>query len=1011
MDYPESIKYLDICLKKSSDRKEKARLQYILAQLYRETGNEEKAREAFMTVRKFNPPYKMAFNAWINAAGIFSGQGDPEKLKKALHKMLRDEKNLEFRDQIYFALANILFREGNREEAIGNYRKSVSSSIDNTYQLALSSITLADIYFEEPDYLEARAYYDSAMMVVGEEYPDYDKLNHRYRSLSRLVENLTTVEVQDSLQKLALMPEKDRDALIDKWIAQEQEKQREAELIASQQQSERGYYRANEYRFGLGQSDEGGGWYFYNPQTVSYGKAQFQQRWGRRKLEDDWRRLNKSTVPLDEMDELAQYADSASRVARVEDPLDRSFYTQDLPLTDSLMAVSHDKIRDALYNAGRIFKSDFSDYPRSAGSYEELNQRYPDNLYLLSVWFELYDLYELIGDAAKAAEYRNLIIGRFPESKYAQYLLNPNFFDDLQARTDSLNRLYQDAFRDYKTGRYRNVIPVTQTMKKLDPDSLLLAKIDFIGTVSEGTQSDMQHFGNGLRNYIQTYPHAEPVLLAREILTLIEDSTLTDYQKLVDMGYLHDEIRNDEMQPGNQPENDEFGGKFSYEEDLLHYFVIAYPRNSGIDVNRLKFDIANYNLDHYTKFDFDIEEENLDGATNLLLVRSLTNKEQGLIYFRAIIRQAEVFRSLRNVEYYNFVASSTNYRQVLNEKSVTDYLKFYLRNYSRFIGPDFNEEGVPETNPEELMARAQQEDELLKERGKFVTVDVPGSQGFFSTAIDTSQSFVVAVRDKNFSLRTMLTQFADFNRDNFRVMNLALQIKQAGDYQFMVVQGLPGYAEGLSYFRRVILDRNLFRSLGQITYRNFLITGYNLERVLEKGDVDGYMEFFRNSYLQRTGESRPAAPVQNAPGSSMKADTAAVTPEPVSSPDYNGPYSLSVKNAHLFILIIPSEGINKNQLIEGIRKFNKGNFPETALLTEEQPLDNFRTIIRISGLTDDTTAVAYLRGIVNNRSLFAPLGNSSYRNLIITPENFTIFLERKNITEYMDFYRVAYPNG
>ena len=477
------------------------------------------------------------------------------------------------------------------------------------------------------------------------------------------------------------------------------------------------------------------------------------------------------------------------------------------------------------------------------------------------------------------------------------------------------------------------------------------------------------------------------------------------------MGYLHDEIRNDEMQPGNQPENDEFGGKFSYEEDLLHYFVIAYPRNSGIDVNRLKFDIANYNLDHYTKFDFDIEEENLDGATNLLLVRSLTNKEQGLIYFRAIIRQSEVFRTLRNVDYYNFVASSTNYRQVLNEKSVTDYLKFYLRNYSRFIGPDFNEEGVPETNPEELMARAQQEDELLKERGKFVTVDVPGSQGFFSTAIDTSQSFVVAVRDKSFSLRTMLTQFADFNRDNFRVMNLALQIKQAGDYQFMVVQGLPGYAEGLSYFRRVILERSLFRSLGQITYRNFLITGYNLERVLEKGDVDRYMEFFRNSYLQRTGETRPAAPVQTTPATSVKADAPTVTPEPVSSPDYNGPYSLSVKKAHLYILIIPSEGINKNELIEGIREFNKVSYPETALLTEEQPLDNFRTIIRISGLTDDTTAVAYLRGIVNNRPLFAPLGNSSYRNLIITPENFTIFLERKNITEYMDFYRVAYPNG
>ncbi len=421
-DFLESIKYLDISLKKRFSQKEKARLQYILAQLYRENGDEEKARVAFLKVRRFNPPYKMAFNAWINAAGIFSGKGDPEKLKKELRKMLRDEKNLEFRDQIHFALANILYREGNREQAIENYRKSVSSSIDNTYQLALSSITLADIYFEEPNYREAQAYYDSAMIVIGEEYPDYTKLNDRFKSLTRLVENLTTVEVQDSLQKLALMPEKERDALIDKWIAREREKQREAELIASQQQSERGYYQANEYRFGLGQSAEGGGWYFYNPQTVSYGKAQFQQRWGRRKLEDDWRRLNKSTVPLDEMDELALLTDSARIAVRAIDPLERNYYIQDLPLTDSLIALSNDKIRDALFNAGRIFKSDFSDYPKSAGSYEDLNQRYANNIYLLSAWFELYDLYELMGDAAKATEYRNLIISRFPESKYARYL-------------------------------------------------------------------------------------------------------------------------------------------------------------------------------------------------------------------------------------------------------------------------------------------------------------------------------------------------------------------------------------------------------------------------------------------------------------------------------------------------------------------------------------------------------------------------------------------------------------
>ena len=308
------------------------------------------------------------------------------------------------------------------------------------------------------------------------------------------------------------------------------------------------------------------------------------------------------------------------------------------------------------------------------------------------------------------------------------------------------------------------------------------------------------------------------------------------------------------------------------------------------------------------------------------------------------------------------------------------------------------------------MARAQQEDEVLKERGKFVTVDVPGSKGFYSNVIDTSQNFVVAVKDKNFSLRTMLTQFADFNRDNFRVMNLALQIKQGGDYQYMVVQGLPGYAEGLSYFRKVILERNLFRSLGQITYRNFLITGNNLGLLLEKGDVDGYLNFFREFYLQRSGESRTGTPTQTSPASGVKAETPAVATPPVSQAAYSGPYSSQVKQSHLFLLIVPSDDAGKSEVISGIKEFNTQKFPTAGLVTEEQALDNFRTIIKISGLPDNLTAVSYLREIVNNRSLFTPLGSSSFRTLIITPENFNLFLDRKNIAEYLEFYRIVYPN-
>lgn len=637
-------------------------------------------------------------------------------------------------------------------------------------------------------------------------------------------------------------------------------------------------------------------------------------------------------------------------------------------------------------------------------------------MYLLSALFDLYDVYELMGDRTRALYYRDIIVQRFPDSKYAQYLLNPNFFVEMQARQDNLNRLYQDAFRDYKAGRYSQVAEFTQQMKTLEPDSMLLSKIDFMATVAQGARSDMRNFELLLQKYIADYPKSEPNPLANEILTLIQDSTLADYQKLVDMGYLHDEIKNDEILTGTSPENDEFGGKFSYDEELVHYFVITYPRSASVDLNRLKFDLANYNLDHYTRYDFDIDGENLDANTAMIQIRSLGNKEQALIYFRAIIRKAEVFRALSGLEYYNFVISSSNFRQIVADKSAAEYLRFYLKNYSRFIGPDFTDDDSPEVSPEELMARAQREDELLRERGTFVTVDVPIAEAMFSSAIDTVQTFVIAVNSINLTLRPLLNQFADFNRQEFRIWNLALQIRQAGDYQFVVIRGLPGYTEGMSYFRKVILERSLFQSLGQISYRNFVITDQNLERLLQNTAVDTYMDFFRTNYIQRAGQ----VPTQPSTGEATRPDAQApaqpaqkpvqqpTQPSPAVTDDYDGAYNRLIANQHLFVLVVPAEGFNKDQLVTNIRNFNSSSFGNQPLQIGEQQLDDFRIMVQVSGLPNLTIAREYLQQIVRDRNIFAPLDNSDYRNFIVTPENLTLFMQRKNIAEYMDFYRRFY---
>jgi len=992
-EYREAIRMLEIAINKIPGKRKKSRYQYIIAQLYEALGQNEKSLEAFRKVIRLNPDYAMAFNARIKSAEVFSGGGNSKELRKELNKMLRDKKNIDFRDQIYYALGNLFFREGSREQAKDSYRESVALSVKNRYQRALSALTLADLYFEDLNYRGSQLYYDSAMIIIDNTYPDYERLQKRYKSLSGLVNNLLTVEREDSLQRVALMSEPEREELIARLIKSEKEQQKALE-IPSKSSSTGGYYNASRLKIKTSSSS----WYFYNAQTVTYGQSIFKKKWGNRRLEDNWRRSNKTSVATEE--ELVEKTKEADE-SREEDPLKKGYYTQYLPLTDSLMAISNERIRDALYNAGKIFKSDFVDYPRAAETFEELNRRFPDNIYLLSACFDLYDLYELMGNKEQSAYYRNLLVSRYPESKYAQYLLNPNFFIEMEAQKDKLNQMYRETFRNYKRGHYQNVIGLTTKLKQLKPDSLIIPKIDFMQMVAKGTQTDVHQFEALLKAYLLQYPQKEPSPLAQEILSLIQDSTLADYQKLVEMGYLNEEIKNEELLD-ETGQDDEFDGKFSYEEDLLHYFVIVYPikEEKKIDLNRLKFDLANYNIDHYTKIDYDIETDILNDEQKFIVVRAMQNKENALIYHGAVIRNAAAFRELKGIDYKNFVISSTNYRTVKSEKSIADYLKFFVKNYSRFIRSNFSDDGA-EISPEELMARAAAENEALKEKGSFVSINTGAS--VFDRQIDTTQNFVLAVKDKKMSLRQLFRGFADFNKANFKAWRLKINVKQANDYQLMVVSGIPALNESMSYFRSVVIKRSLFKPLGQATYRNFLITDENLQTLIDKNKVDEYITFFRSNYIKRPQVQAGSSPVKTTQKNGTSKGTEQAAPD-----EYSGIYDKNIETSHKVLFVITKEGGDKAAFINEIKGFSSKSFENLNVEISEHSLDDFRNLVIVSGFNDQATARRYLGIVIQNRDLFVPLGKAEYRNFLISDKNFNIFLKEKNIKEYMDFYKMIY---
>lgn len=655
------------------------------------------------------------------------------------------------------------------------------------------------------------------------------------------------------------------------------------------------------------------------------------------------------------------------------------------------------RIRDALFNAGRLFKQDFENYPKAISSYEELLNRYNNNIYELTTYFELWDLYFKIDNTERSNYYKNLIVHQYPSSKYAQYLVNPNYFIELEAHHDSINLLYQQAYAEFRAGQYQEAGKLSQQVISMEPDSTMLPKLAFFETIARGSNTDFNEFGQSLDLYISSYPNSSVKPMAEKIRQLIADSTLVDYQKLVNSGYLNNEIVNTELLEEQTMQQDEFNGKFSYDSELLHYFVIAFERSADVDINRLKFDIANYNIDHYMKTDFDIETENLNANTTLLTVRSLQNKEQALIYFRSIIRKKEVYETLRNVKYVNFVISSTNYREMKSDYSYETYLKFYLKNYSRFIGGDFPEDELPE--PEELMARAMEEEMQPEERGTFVMVTPDKDKSVYTRIPDAPHAFVIAVQSDDVNMRGTGSLFDKFNHDSYADSQLKVEQKAFGDNRLLVVSSFSSAISAMDYFRSTITNRSLFAQLGDASYRNFIISESNLETLMKQSSTNDYMDFFRDYYIG----GQAATELLKAQEAAEQAEQ--VEEEAPAATSYEGAFNTNLEGTHDFILLVPSGEFDQETLLDAIERHNDQTDRSGKLKIESRQFGNNQLLVRVFPHADRQDAMDYLRSIVRNSNVYGPLGQLEYRNFIITEENYDLLLKNQDLNDYLDLYK------
>lgn len=665
-------------IKKNKNKSEKTRHQYLLAQLYKEKNDYRKAAQIFEKVVKKSATYEMSFNAKINMAECYGKLGGSYKdMKKMLSKMIRDDKNIDYLDQVYYALAEIEYENNKRDEAIKNYKLSSENSISNNSQKALSCMKLGNIYFEIPDYRLSQAYYDTCIMNLSNEHERYDEIRALSRNLTGLVTQMDIVETQDSLQHIASLPEKERNALIDKQIqAVIEQEQREREMEMEQQQNSMLF----DQRRGSNQinAPSGGGWYFYNPATLSFGQNEFKKKWGNRKLEDHWRRSNKSVVQDDFYGDQDSIATDSNAVARVSDNKSRAYYLQDLPLNDSLMALSNESIRDALFAMGEIYKRDFNDYDKSITAFESLDERFPEHGYKLPTYYSLYELYKEKGNSDKANNYKQKVMNLFPDSHYAKLLKNPNYMQELAEEQRQQRIKYETLYELYRANKFQQAETKANTFLQNYPESTYAPKVRFIQIITTALDVDQLVFKQNLAEFIQNYPEDALSNRAMQILGYLGE---TDVDALIaDL----DSRPTPEIESAEKDtsisEEAIAESLYSFDENETHLYVIATLEERA-DTKKLQFEVNSFNIFTFNMRTFKVNISLFSDNTSLIHVKPFKNSKQSMNYMNLIKNNQTVFDVIDGIEHLQFVISESNYEILKKEKDIELYLKFYRNNY------------------------------------------------------------------------------------------------------------------------------------------------------------------------------------------------------------------------------------------------------------------------------------------------------------------------------------------
>lgn len=518
--YSAAILHLENAISMYKSKRKTARYKYVLAQLLEKTGNKKDASKYFNESIKGNNNYDMVFNAKLNSIKLSNGSSS-EKEDKLLSKLIKDSKNADYLDQLYYEKALIALNNKNEDEAVDFLQKSIEKSKENQLQKAKSHLLLAEMFYSKEDYLVSQENYAACLELISPKFENYKTIAKRATILTALVQELNTINKNDSLLLIAEMPQ-DK---IEAFIYQQAVDIVDAEKSAKESNHIIDKFAAND------KVSKNGKWYFYNETAKTIGYAKFLQKWGERTLEDNWRRENKSssnniTAEIKTEDEL--YDEKVEALYKT--------LLAEIPNSDSAKTQFSNDVASAHYNAANYYKYDLENDPKAIDHYNVIAKKYSSSDYDAESLFNLYLLNKKIDNNTASIKNKNLVLTKYPESKYAKIIKDPNYASASKEESEEVEKYYEETYNKFIAEDFETVINRIEKSITDFPANKLAAKFALLEAITLGKQMKYKPYVSSLENVISTYKNTEEEAKATELLAYLKgDFTKLNENKKFDL--------------------------------------------------------------------------------------------------------------------------------------------------------------------------------------------------------------------------------------------------------------------------------------------------------------------------------------------------------------------------------------------------------------------------------------------------------------------------------------------